>query len=579
MAIIEVDIWSAGKANKLGTGPIIAVADFRASERPNEAGRWSFTVPGEADTSAIVLGREAYGYVWERGDRLCIFGGEIIDMAPVQNGRGGVNLEVGGLGLLDHFNYVWLDDLEVKDFATTRPTQVFELSSGNDLPNTYDDDTGTNSSITIGAVGARSYYICYPQPFWNVQFTFSTPNAATTSTLSAQYYAPDDGTTSPPTAAVAGWKTLTITTDGTAVSGRTFGQNGTVEFAAPSDWIEGLTGVDNAVQGYWVRFYVSSQFTVSISEIEMMSYGVDTLDFTTIMTAASSLGFSIDTTNGYSATTNGSYFHVRNSTALAALRQMAETENGIFRINGHDTYSVTYLRDSGYATNLYAVGPAAPQDWGDIPSNQMLITGIDPQTTTDDEANRIYPRGAGNGSAAQIDLSLADTSILPSGYSATSSYVQKDSVTVRKSAGKNFPQIRTIDGARNSREAATQLLRMALAELQARVDPIEYVRVELIHLPRALQVGDIINISYRAWGGIGRRVMVDIDGAYTITQISYNMVNGVLVASATCSNVTRTPRNQFDYVLGLAESAKRTAETAQGTRAEDIFGQPITRIA
>lgn len=571
--MIEVDIYNAGKTQKQGLGPIWQITDFRASDRPNQAGRWSFTMPAEAQSNVVQLGREAYGYVWERGSRICIFGGEITDLSPVENGDGGIDLEVSGFGVLDRFNRVWLDDLEIKDSVSTRPVQVFDLFAGTDLPNTYDNNTGTNSTFTLGAVSTRSYYICYTQPFWNVSMTFSSVNASTTSAMSIQYYAYDTGSGSP------GWASLSFT-DGTAVSGRTCAQNGVLSFTAPTDWKEGITGVGNAVQGYWIRLYVDNLITVGVSEIAFTSYGVDTDDFNTVVNAASASGVTIQSGGGYySSTTNGSYFRVQNATALTAFRKVAETENGVFRVEGRDQYKIAYLRDQGYTTNIQAVGPAAPQDFQDVPSNQVLITGIDPQTSTDDEVNRVYIRGAGNGRAAQVDIELADTSILPAGYDAdtAASYVQKTTVTTRKSAGAIFPQIRNLDGARSNREAATQLLRMGLAELQSRVDPVEYVRIELVHLPRAFLPGDKIRISYRRWGGIGNQLIINIDGTYQIMEVSYRVVGGVLVCEATCSNVTRLPRDEFDYVLALAERNKMQIETPQGTRAADVFGDPVTR--
>lgn len=574
MATLEIDIYSAGKASKLGYGPVSKVIGFSANDRTNEAGRWSFTVPAEIDTSNIINGNEAYGYALEEGNRLCVFGGQITDVSPLEKGDGGLDLEVSGFGLLDKLTDDWIVSEELKESgAGVRPLRVYDLNLEADLVNSYDGNAATGDTWSLDTVGnLRVYYICYTQPFWDVVLNIGTPNTTSSTTLTAQYYSPvgfDD--VSP------GWKEIGIT-DGTKSGTTSMAQDGTIAYTRPTDWLELVL---YGYQGYWLRIYANKNFSAQVLDMTISTHVEKAADISTIVGLSSDM--TIQSGGGYySGTNDGTYLKIQNSNVLSALRQVAEAENGIFRVEGRDQYKVAYLRDNGHTPTdtLYAVGPSAPGDYTGLVESTMIITGFDYQKNSDNQANRIYIRGSGNGTRAKAGLEFADSSWLPSGYDANLSdgYVQKTTVTTRKSAGLTLPGMKNIDGARETRELANQLLRTAYYELIAREEPVEFLQLEVGNVTRAILPGDNITVIYNRASQVTNTQMININGSYTVMSVSPKLIGGVFLLDLTLSNVTRQPKQELDFALDTAEKMKRMIETAQAVRAGDIFGQPVEVI-
>lgn len=558
--MLEIEVWNSGKTAKLGKRHITEVMAIRPSERPNAASTYSFTIPAEVEgAETIVNGVECYIYAWQRGSRLPLGGGEVLKIRRQEVGDGGTNLVVTGVGLLNELNYEYITSLEIKTVTTgISPLYAYDLGDDASEPNMIDGNTGTSGSTLLGLRGPASaaLYLGHTQPFWNPVFDIGTPNAVLAD-FDPQYWN------------VSGAVDLTAT-DGTASGGATMAQDGTITFTAPGDWIQIVTGFASAQQGYWIRLFATANVTANIQNITVTSYDKDTNDLTTLHTAYGG-GLALQSGTGYyGSTTNGYYGSFQNMTALQAFRQLAETDNGIFRIAAHDTRTIQYLRDQGFDTGITAVGPTAPSLFANLPSDTVLITGINEEISTEDEVNRLYSYGSGNGFDGRIDLGLADATAFASAHSGftldnSDSYIEKTTVTKRKEAGRQFPDIRNIDGAENNYAASEQLAETAFNHLDELVDAVEHIRLELVQLPQALRVGDNIRVLYRS-------MIYDIDDTYMITQVSYGVTNGVLVANVTASNVSRPPKAENELLYDMIEQQKRASGQPQRIKAKHVSG-------
>jgi len=106
-------------------------------------------------------------------------------------------------------------------------------------------------------------YIGHASPFDQIQVNLGSVNN-NAAVLSAQFM---NG---------SAWATLTITTDGTALAGATMGQDGTVSFTAPYNWVKASI---NGAEAYWVRLKTSADLDpltfVEISVIYTNNYSVN----------------------------------------------------------------------------------------------------------------------------------------------------------------------------------------------------------------------------------------------------------------------------------------------------------------
>lgn len=137
----------------------------------------------------------------------------------------------------------------------------YTAAVGDDNPATYADlsslDTLANGDwLVVGADG----------PFRQILLIFAANNVnLTAATLTVQYW---NGTT---------WRSAFNPVDGSAKSGKTLGQTGTIEFDFPDDWA--VTTIDS-VDAYYVRLSVSAALSAAV-HITELRIGANAFDPTT----------------------------------------------------------------------------------------------------------------------------------------------------------------------------------------------------------------------------------------------------------------------------------------------------------
>ncbi len=134
------------------------------------------------------------------------------------------------------------------------PTAV-KLDSGgfSNLPNTFDNNTGTNNAVSLTA--ATFLYVGYSARFHDINVDLGGVINAAAATLSV---AVSNGS--------GGYLSATLGSDGTASGGATLAQDGVIRFTIPSGW---LPQTVDTVSAYWARLTVSATLTAGVQIQEL----------------------------------------------------------------------------------------------------------------------------------------------------------------------------------------------------------------------------------------------------------------------------------------------------------------------
>lgn len=478
----HIDIENAA-GDKLGAGPITSALNFRITSRLDRAGEFAFTMP-YPDLRGDLATQQRIVRCWQLvgGVRTEIANGRINSRRVVV---GDVpSLQISGEDLLGELGGRSVGFLELSDAISVNPTAVQEvLGGGTDLPLAYDGNAATYETITLQ--GGEYLYLGSETPLTAFDFVGN-----------GGVYNTNAGVMAGQGFSGSGWATLTGLTDGTANAGKAFGQNGPVSFDPVTDeqrvTHEGLLL-------FWYRFYISLNTTAfRIAEITVAGKGPLMDDIAEIMTFAPA-GWTLNTTDFYQSTVNGTYQRFAGESVLGALVKTAKATGEHFRLgtgrevewlqNDQPTATVRAIRGS--------VDPVRMEENNDV----CLITNLEVVEDGLSLITRIYPFGSGNGDSR---LTLANTTeTAPAGYTldAVDNYIEADAPTIaygRIEVYFSFKEIGVIDDdAAGRTAAANQLFTAALTELQRRSVPSNFYRLSVTKLNRVLRPGELIRVSYR----------------------------------------------------------------------------------
>ena len=560
----EIELWSAGRTGVKGSGPLINVLSASVRERVNEASQWQFSVSADDNNiGQLAIGDEAYAYLYGQNvpGVMDYFGGEI-EVIEKESRRGTPVFVVKGKGLLSKASLQRLYDVEVFEWVYIDPDRVEKHSSSTttDWTSTVtDDDTGTRASAGLNT--NEWLYIGAKKPFRRVNVTgIAAPTG--TATLTAEYFHKDTQ-----------WTTVSVT-DNTVSGGVTFSTDGTIE------WSNGIfpnwkRTVHSELDLFWIRFATTSSLTVRPGEIDCQVHGPSTVDVDDIVTAIS--GFSNDASSDDTA--NGSIFYFDDVSGLQALRTVANTENGIFRLDDMTAKTILYL-SSGNATGKPAVGPIVAQASPSTnESRPFTIASIEEIQDGSKRISAIYAFGAGNGRKNRLNMENADTSVLPAGYSLVTSgvpYVKHDSsfTTEERYASEYWPQVGDQYSPLQVGEDATVLLQLAQSELAQRIDAVKHWRMRLVNLNARPKVGDTIDIEYAGHIANSQETEV-VQSDAVITEVNITLNRGVAEAHITASNVRRPPLTINDLQLQMYENQLSTMAYEQFATANNITGAAV----
>lgn len=509
---------------KLGAGEITSAYGFEYTNRLSRAGRFAFTVPLN-DPRLVEISSDGRAVLSEK--RIA----RVWGVVPFGNGLGALR-DLGG-GVIDRIARTAPDTLTVEgdnllreltyrsvlglqNFAISEsvvgPGSV-KLEDATTDPSTYTDKTPPSnvhlqefdSYLLVGGL----------QPFLTMRFDLG---AQVNNNAAENNFGFATGADS--------FSEIEPFSDGTVNAGDPLNQDGTIRWTSRAGGWEAVT-IDGSTL-YWIRMDVTQTLDpVDITQIWLGVAVPTTLDLSNIMAFAPS-GWTLDTTDWYASTINGSFYRFSDENVLEALIKTAEITGEHFRLG--DGREVEWMRKDLPASGVHAVAVGDPTGGA---ATVCYITDIEEVIESYELATRVYGRGAGNGTEA-IDF-RDKTTADPANYTTgVESVVQTDSSTEQfwyiesdlsvATYGRiekfyDDKSITSADGfAAVDAVASDTIWQAALNWLQKHDQPQYFYRLGVVGLQEELKVGTTIRVQYRR--------VVEEDG---VPQLSWDIDEDLII--------------------------------------------------
>lgn len=520
-----------GSGNKLGSGPITSATAWDFAPALSRAGSFAFSMPAADPKAALIVKHRVVhcfsldtstGSVQERGVG-------VINHIEFEAGQPDM-IHVSGSDLARELTYrvvpslVQIDESQLS--AGIYQVAEFDGTYFSDLPNAYDDDGGTYETVTLDNSNPDFLYIGFDTIEAAIYFDLSQANS-NGGTLRGTYWIGN------------AWVNLPIE-DYT----NNFSSSGKVEWQPQPDWaVGGVLGGGGAK--YWIRLYtLTTTSALQIDEVYIVEQSAVSTDIDSIMDEAPA-GWSLETATWYDSTEDGSYLELADESVLAMLVKTAEMSGEHFRVVGRE---VQWMRTDTPDSGVVAIGgvvfdPVAVE--GNV--NVALITSLRAVEDSYEELSRVYPYGAGNGTA-RVTLEHC-TESAPSGYtlSTASNYIEKTSASPEIHRVVYFDEVRFIGHSADAHEmGSNQLYRAALAHLRANEVPTFY-ELSVVKLDQQLLPGDTIRVIYR--GVVDGSVYKEIDADLIVLSPALRIdASGLRTVKLLVATVNRMPASD-DEVL------------------------------
>jgi hypothetical protein len=464
-----------------------------------------------------------------------------------------------GAVLLDELRFTLLHGLRIGETGMSDGVFLEETNFGGswrDIGTLIYDSPGYVNIVLkrTDIESATALYIGMPHPFYGVDISVTIGNSVT-SDMQVQYW---DGTE---------WENVTGLTGFAAVPlpvGTT-----EVRYDFPGDWV---ARVHRDQVLYYLRIYPQDIETLDLmrwDDIQILIDQPTTDDVTDLLAAVS--GWSVDGAYN-SGTTDGTRHEFQQESAFAGLMAIAERSGELFRQGAGRT--IQWLGSAGVETGIVATSAGQATAVANDNPYACVITRLNSyERDATDAVSRIYPYGAGTGDAR---VTLADSTLaLPYGVSIDrdDNYIVN---TVREtSIGRREATMiaRNVTAPRQAElggeQAANELLRQALAELEAR-GVRETLVLELGGLPQRLRAGDIITIDYRDNFEGSPLTLV---GDYTIAKITNRIsANGERTATATLTSDGKRTKTDAELLAAKIRDIETASQHPQYISGRRVAG-------
>jgi hypothetical protein len=344
---------------------------------------------------------------------------------------------------------------------------------------------------------------------------------------------------------------VSVVSDGTAVGGAPFAQDGTIEFEPPAGW-------GTIAGNYIIRFYAEATLDdVDFAEATVFVWSpvADALD----RVLAFAPGWSLDIVNGYGATGADVYLSFAGESVLTALVRIAETLGENFILGTGKT--IVWLRDDETDNGLRAV---AGVDGVAAESNAEIVLIQDVRVSEDatELCSRVLPWGGGIG---QLRPTLADTTrSAPSGYtlSKTDNYLLCDAAEA--SYGQiEHPLLAQDVVARDTtatqrQQAADALFDRALEYLAQHATPLTTYAVEVVMASTTIQPGALMRLVYDEW--VDGYHALAIDDLFWLTGVSRRIgPDGIRITGLEMATAARTPASGNTLLVATMAATRSLA--------------------
>lgn len=260
------------------------------------------------------------------------------------------------------------------------------------------------------------------------------------------------------------------------------------------------------------------------------------------------------------------YVGFDDQTVLGALVSVSDGIGEHFRLGSGRVVEWLGPYSAFSASGVRAIENVPRGDLAQGKSEVAIIKNLQEVEDSHDIVTRIYPRGAGNGTAILKLESL--TEALPAGFTAntTLGYIQDTAAVALYGIIEQPVDFKNISPLSNSKadqqEAANQLMRSSVEYLRRWSTPQKFYTTEIVKVDQMLQPGSTIDIEYAKT--VNDNAVLDVDETLNIINVRNRIDNtGLYSVAMDVSTIDQMPVNDTDIIVGQMESEKVYTTHAQ----------------
>jgi hypothetical protein len=260
------------------------------------------------------------------------------------------------------------------------------------------------------------------------------------------------------------------------------------------------------------------------------------------------------------------YVRFDDQTVLGALVSVSDGIAEHFRLGSGKVVEWLGNYSAFSASGVRAIENVPRGDLAQGKSEIAIIRNLQEVADSHEIVTRIYPRGAGNGTAILKLESLTES--LPAGFTANTSagYIEDTAAVALYGVIEKPIDFKNISPLSNSKadqeEAANQLMRVAVAYLQRWSTPQKFYTTEIVKVDKLLKPGSTIDIEYTK--AVNDNDVLDVDATLNIINVRNRIDSaGLYSVAMDVSTIDQMPVNDTDIIVGQMESEKVYTTHAQ----------------
>jgi hypothetical protein len=260
------------------------------------------------------------------------------------------------------------------------------------------------------------------------------------------------------------------------------------------------------------------------------------------------------------------YVRFDDQTVLGALVSVSDGIAEHFRLGSGRVVEWLGSYSAFAASGVRAIENVPRGDLAQGKEEIAIIRNLQEVADSHEIVTRIYPRGAGNGTAILKLESLTES--LPAGFTANTSagYIQDDAAVAAYGIIEKPVDFKNVSPLSNSKadqeEAANQLMRVAVAFLQRWSTPQKFYTTEIVKVDKLLKPGSTIDVEYTK--AVNDNDVLDVDATLNIINVRNRIDStGLYSVAMDVSTIDQMPVNDTDIIVGQMESEKVYTTHAQ----------------
>lgn len=260
------------------------------------------------------------------------------------------------------------------------------------------------------------------------------------------------------------------------------------------------------------------------------------------------------------------YVRFDDNSVLSALVNVSDGIGEHFRLGSGRVVQWLGNYSAFTASGVRAIEDVPRGDLAQGKTEIAIIRNLQEVSDSHEIVTRIYPRGAGNGTAILKLESLTES--LPAGFTANTSagYIQDTAAIALYGVIEKPVDFKNISPLSNSKtdqqEAANQLMRSSVAFLRRWSTPQKFYTTEIVKADKMLKPGETIDIIYNKT--VNDNDVLDIDETLNIISVRNRIdYTGLYSVAIDVSTIDQMPLDDTDITVGQIESEKVYTTHAQ----------------